>query len=1078
VLLWCCDSLLRHEKQILNDISDPLGVTSSVHSSQDWDFSFSYEWFWKLESDATAATGERSRSFRRFGSATFAPFQVSLPFSFPIRGDVATDINIGSTGDFMVRTSKAVWTGSLSNYVYRQKDLYTVYALNGATCEFVTEREVHGLRNTILTIFASDRATVEAQNDDCQEAGWVGNEYGSCITFAVPAATLLFAQVEGYERNTGDYLLTVNCDHSIVVAPWDDSALSAHHPADVAPDEDDQSSDSSATAERSCWMALPTIVADSHTIDRMTNNQAGSSQGEDYLSLRFGSRWTSFIRGPCDPDTLGCAAPSADDQLPSDPCKMITQGSPMLVFPSEGSEYRNNLACEITLHCDRGRPRVKLTMLNTEQDYDFVALTEGPLASGADPRVLELSGSLEDPGVFASRSSDLVLSFRSDGNTNGAGFTAEVQCSDPGNIVSDGGGDMYDLGNLLMTNLMGDTTTNPHDCSLGELLYYADFEPVPTNCFGADGHYQMLQLDSMWLFLTTNVHDSPIDFMVAGNLGSEGQATVSGLTFNSIPLTGFVKSVCNDPGGDASVNHMIIVDSTLGMPSHSCDFAQGGECTGANSDLDDDIVSGIAPGSPILYILYSTEGGSCLSELVHRQIFDLANTCIDLEQAAPSVDEETFGVDVDDAGHIVFTGSAPIAGWTKGFPRIVPGPIGVDNAVQLDTHGWIQVGDKGIDVDGDWTFDCFFLMEDSITAATATGMTLVGSADGTAIVGTEQAFLGTQATDGGGWQSSNVSLAMLSTGWHRLTVSSTREISSCADRNTGEIWDRVVDLAREAYLSPHLRNCGEVNGYCSVAGRFGESVRAACPETCRTSCTRSASEGNSGAHRVLVTQRYFVDGELVDISHYSTDKMCNNQLCPITIFALGGNLDGTRSFAMAWYRLRILDYAVLDTTGLTSDNDGRLLPSDTINSETVMISRGVDGIDIQWDRFGWTAGSHDTVRVTLDSLGGMELSYAAQSQLPWARCVEAAERATGFQRYNNWTSLVPSEAQTLRVDYVDSDRRSFTCCCCCYRCILCAVSLPLFVCVCACVVLAISLLRPMEWREVRLIRLACWSRAM
>ena len=137
---------------------------------------------------------------------------------------------------------------------------------------------------------------------------------------------------------------------------------------------------------------------------------------------------------------------------------------------------------------------------------------------------------------------------------------------------------------------------------------------------------------------------------------------------------------------------------------------------------------------------------------------------------------------------------------------------------------------------------------------------------------------------------------------------------------------------------------------------------------------------------------------------------------------------------MAWYRLRILDYAVLDTTGLTSDNDGRLLPFDTINSETVMISRGVDGIDIQWDRFGWTADSHDTVRVTLDSLGGMELSYAAQSQLPWARCVEAAERATGFQRYNNWTSLVPSEAQTLRVDYVDSDRRSFTCCCC-YRCI-------------------------------------------
>ena len=107
---------------------------------------------------------------------------------------------------------------------------------------------------------------------------------------------------------------------------------------------------------------------------------------------------------------------------------------------------------------------------------------------------------------------------------------------------------------------------------------------------------------------------------------------------------------------------MIIVDSSQGRPTHSCNYyASGGDCTGASSDLDDDIVSGIAPGSPILYLLYSTEGGACMKEDEHRAIFDQATRCIlaadpfsALNRRRSTASKLLVEVDVDDAGHIMF----------------------------------------------------------------------------------------------------------------------------------------------------------------------------------------------------------------------------------------------------------------------------------------------------------------------------------------------------------------------------------------------------------------------------------------
>lgn len=121
-----------------------------------------------------------------------------------------------------------------------------------------------------------------------------------------------------------------------------------------------------------------------------------------------------------------------------------------------------------------------------------------------------------------------------------AQFVSANTCSgtDPtcesSNTIMDGGSDMYDLGNFLLTSLMGSCSSDPHDCALGSLRYRGDFEPCSTNCFGAGGSYRMAQYENMWVFLSHITTDSPLDFMVFGELQN-------GSTNRLAPL----KSVCS-----------------------------------------------------------------------------------------------------------------------------------------------------------------------------------------------------------------------------------------------------------------------------------------------------------------------------------------------------------------------------------------------------------------------------------------------------------------------------------------------------------------------------------------------------
>ena len=175
----------------------------------------------------------------------------------------------------------------------------------------------------------------------------------------------------------------------------------------------------------------------------------------------------------------------------------------------------------------------------------------------------------------------------------------------------------------------------------------------------------MVRLAGFWIFFSHNVGDAPLDFAVAGNLGSDGSGAVTEYTFHAAPYIGFVKDACG-ADDDPSVNYMVVVDAAAGRPTHNCDHADGRICDGASSDIDDDTVSGIAPGSPILYLLYSSEGNHCIKGDEHHAIFDAAVRCLWVEDPFEAVhqgfqdtwtqEQPLVEVAVDDRGHVVFGG--------------------------------------------------------------------------------------------------------------------------------------------------------------------------------------------------------------------------------------------------------------------------------------------------------------------------------------------------------------------------------------------------------------------------------------
>eukprot|EP01046_Picozoa_sp_COSAG06_P045664 COSAG06_NODE_6346_length_2974_cov_10.105434_2_plen_622_part_00 len=620
---------------------------------------------------------------------------------------------------------------------------------------------------------------------------------------------------------------------------------------------------------------------------------------------------------------------------------------------------------------------------------------------------------------------------------------------------------------------MGDCTTNHHGCALGSLMYHSDFEQVRTECFGAGGYYRMQKSEEMWTFFTTNVHDSPIDFMIMGNLGSDGTGTVSEYVFEAAPYTAFVKRECGDDAGDPSVNHMIIIDSSLGRPIHSCNYETGEECTGASSDLDDDIISGIAPGSAILYLLYSTEDGLCMKEDIHRTIFDMATVCLAAEslsvpQSQTSESAMHVEVDIDDRGHVLFGGQAPYVGWTRGNSRIVTGPTGFSNALQFEENDWLQLGDAGVEVEGSWTVECHVQIT-AMVQDRRDSMVLLSSPDSAIIA------LGSDSSDPLAFD-----IRAMSEGWHQLSVvfaitpSLSEEVPSsahtrsmieglggrvgdaaCQSSQTGTLFDFPSGGAEQSEQIVDHSHCDWVvsctTGFPRVSfTRFGidggdhldlegganrvslygpGQSDFAMTSTTNTmtlafsSSLNTASTGFSAHLRCALDDvhslSYLLDGEALASREL---QVCQGDPCLTQFMAVGNSMDGTSPFLLPLYRLRIFesDHVLdqsFDTPGAAPPGSmARFQPE---NSHSIKLSRGTDAIEVTWDTVGWNAAVHDQVHLELDHMGGAKLSSGQAQSWLWSRAIASLEGVINQDLENS--SSVLNASIGVRVRYIDSD---------------------------------------------------------
>jgi hypothetical protein len=168
--------------------------------------------------------------------------------------------------------------------------------------------------------------------------------------------------------------------------------------------------------------------------------------------------------------------------------------------------------------------------------------------------------------------------------------------------VDDGGSDMYDGGNRISTSLCPDSRLFP---------YSDDFTVTGSECFGQGATYRMQLRESMMILLSSNQADVDISLHITGNLGTEGFGSKHSFTFHAGSLTAFITSVCDT--ADATVNHMFIIDHTL-SPYAKLE-------TSDSTDIESDVLLNIAPGAQFAYVLYSTEGGHCMSRGDHQNMF-------------------------------------------------------------------------------------------------------------------------------------------------------------------------------------------------------------------------------------------------------------------------------------------------------------------------------------------------------------------------------------------------------------------------------------------------------------------------
>eukprot|EP01051_Picozoa_sp_SAG22_P011617 SAG22_NODE_1136_length_5395_cov_2.101189_1_plen_270_part_00 len=118
--------------------------------------------------------------------------------------------------------------------------------------------------------------------------------------------------------------------------------------------------------------------------------------------------------------------------------------------------------------------------------------------------------------------------------------------------IQDGGGDMYDNGNHILT-----TSSQEQNCRVAP--YTDNMEPTNSRCFGREnGNYMMDIGSSTQLLISDNFLGEDMTFHISGDLGADGGGTYTTGEFmnEELDLRAFYSSTCD--AGDPSVNHLFI----------------------------------------------------------------------------------------------------------------------------------------------------------------------------------------------------------------------------------------------------------------------------------------------------------------------------------------------------------------------------------------------------------------------------------------------------------------------------------------------------------------------------------------
>ena len=177
-------------------------------------------------------------------------------------------------------------------------------------------------------------------------------------------------------------------------------------------------------------------LADS-TLTLLTSDGAQLAENDDFGSgLSSYLEWTApssgtykIVVGGYDQEVgtflLTVASSQAGQNDPCDGGVTLTEDSGDIFF---SNQYETEATCDWTIACNDGSPTLTFEQFDTESDYDFVTVLDGPTANS--PQLAQESGTIDtlSAGSVTASGSSMVVQFTSDDSIGGQGFDASWTC--------------------------------------------------------------------------------------------------------------------------------------------------------------------------------------------------------------------------------------------------------------------------------------------------------------------------------------------------------------------------------------------------------------------------------------------------------------------------------------------------------------------------------------------------------------------------------------------------------------------------------------------------------------------------